>query len=104
MSLDPGFHPAARAEVLAEVDHLDTVRPGLSEEFVAALSATLEIIGTWPGAGRSWPDRLGGQVVRSFGLRRFPFRVVYLVEGGSCTVLAVAHQSREPGYWASRVE
>jgi hypothetical protein len=39
----------------------------------------------------------------SFVLRRFPFSVIYAVTGPLLYVLAVAHGSRGPGYWKSRL-
>jgi toxin ParE1/3/4 len=41
--------------------------------------------------------------IRHFVLRRFPFSVVYAVVGQTIYVLAVAHGSRGPGYWKSRL-
>jgi hypothetical protein len=40
---------------------------------------------------------------RHFVLRRFPFSVTYAVVGQLIYVLAVAHGSRGPGYWKSRL-
>jgi hypothetical protein len=33
---------------------------------------------------------------------QFPYKLVCRVQGEVLTVLAVAHQSREPGYWVGR--
>jgi toxin ParE1/3/4 len=44
---------------------------------------------------------LSGQT-RKFLLRQFPYTLVYRVQGEVITVIAVAHQSRQPGYWAKR--
>ena len=35
-------------------------------------------------------------------LRHFPYTVFYEVDNLTVTVLAVAHQRREPGYWRAR--
>jgi hypothetical protein len=35
-------------------------------------------------------------------LKRFPFGVIYSVEGQDVIVIAVAHLHRKPGYWTSR--
>ncbi len=103
MTADPGFHPEARAEFLAEVDHLNQERSGLGDEFEEALYATVDMIEMWPQAGVVWPDVETTIEVRSLGLRRFSFRVVYINEGNPFTVIAIAHTSREPGYWKHRV-
>ena len=104
MTVDPGFHPEARAEFLAEVEYLNEERSGLGDEFEQALYATTDLIEMWPYAGALWPDLDTGIAVRSLGVRRFPFRVVYIKEGSLFTVVAVAHTSQDPGYWKHRVQ
>ena len=36
-------------------------------------------------------------------LRRFPYRVVFVVDGGVITILAVTHTKRHDAYWRGRV-
>ncbi len=40
--------------------------------------------------------------VRTWHLRRVPYAMVHCVKGNMITVVAVAHQSMEPGYWAGQ--
>ena len=40
--------------------------------------------------------------VRKLPLGGFPYNLVYRVQGEVITVIAVAHQSRLPGYWQDR--
>jgi plasmid stabilization system protein ParE len=47
-----------------------------------------------------WPEDEDG--VRRYILRHFPYTVFYELDGQTVTVLAVAHQRREPGYWRVR--
>jgi toxin ParE1/3/4 len=35
-------------------------------------------------------------------LKRFPYTLVFRIQGESIRVIAIAHQSRRPGYWAAR--
>jgi plasmid stabilization system protein ParE len=35
-------------------------------------------------------------------LHRFPYSVIYEVQGNTVTVVAVAHHRRKPGYWVSK--
>ncbi|MFN9211471.1 MAG: hypothetical protein ACK6C0_05215 [Betaproteobacteria bacterium] len=44
----------------------------------------------------------GKRARRSFPLARFPYTVVYCIEGDVLRVLALAHQSRRPGYSRQR--
>ena len=39
---------------------------------------------------------------RYYLLRRFPFRIIYRVVDADIVVIAVAHNSRSPEYWAKR--
>ena len=39
---------------------------------------------------------------RRYLLRRFPYSIIYQVSTDELRVIAVAHQRRRPGYWASR--
>jgi hypothetical protein len=40
--------------------------------------------------------------VRRVPVRRFPFFVIYRERDEDLQIIAVAHQSRRPGYWRSR--
>lgn len=92
------FHPAARDELLAATTFYEDQASGLGEEFLADAERTLETLREHPSLGT-----LGPEGARRVPLRRFPFRIVYLVESPSLAfVLAVAHNRRRPGYWTDR--
>ena len=40
--------------------------------------------------------------LRRFPLRKFPFTLIYVLEGAGLVVVALAHNRRRPGYWAGR--
>lgn len=40
--------------------------------------------------------------VRHAAVRRFPYRVAYLVIGEAIRILAIAHTRRKPRYWIHR--
>jgi plasmid stabilization system protein ParE len=50
------------------------------------------------------PDRFPNFDVRHryVLMRRFPFQVIYRRMGDTVTIIALAHTSREPGYWTDR--
>jgi hypothetical protein len=42
--------------------------------------------------------------IRSAKVKRFPYRVVYVVVGEDVDVIAVAHAKRRPAYWRRRLK
>ena len=66
--------------------------------FLDELIRAIRLITAYPQiASEIEPD------IRIFFLSRFPYSLIYGIEGNSIVIIALAHQSREPGYWADRV-
>ena len=97
----------AEPEASAELEHAavwyDAQRPGLGLEFVQAVDAALARIARWPQIGRLVSGVPADVPARKFPVSRFPYHVVYLEWEGAIRLLAFAHDSREPGYWFSRI-
>ena len=72
------------------------------DELVAGVSSALklEIAGVAEAPAAGFEVR---PAVRRRIVRRFPYSILYTLEGDEVVVLAVAHQSRRPGYWTRRV-
>lgn len=91
-------HPAAQRE-------LDTALEWSRVTFGARTAARLrrrferagEMLMREPALGT--PDEVA---LRKHPLGRFPYTMVYRVQGDTITVIAPAHQSRRPGYWLPR--
>jgi len=100
----PLLHPAAEVEYLDAIRHYEAIRRGLGAEFDRAAAGAVEDIDWNPEAWPPFPgwDRL--PLVRSRNVDVFPYRVVYFVRGDEVILVAFAHQSREPGYWAQRID
>ena len=92
------FHEAAEAELTETVSYYDAKAAGLGDRFVEDLKAARRYIERYPEIA---PVIDHG--VRAKVLDRFPFSVMYLVEGNELFILAVAHQSKRPGYWIDRL-
>jgi toxin ParE1/3/4 len=93
------FHDQAGAEYDAAFDWYLERSPDAALRFDAEVSRALKLI------TRS-PDRwaLGSHDTRRFLLRQFPFIMIYRERSeGRIQVLAVAHTSRKPEYWKSRL-
>jgi plasmid stabilization system protein ParE len=94
-----GFRPAARRELSAALQwYLADGAPAVAERFAWAVERATQLLTAMPQLGH--PNHPG--LTRSWPLKRFPYTLVYRVQGELLTVIAVAHQSREPGYWVGR--
>jgi len=92
------FRVAAQRELLeAGQWYLADAGAAVAEQFGWAVQRALRLLTLMPQIGKpSYPG------VRTWPLKRFPYTLVYRVHGKVITVIAVAHQSREPGYWQGR--
>lgn len=88
----------ARDELAVGVSFYDSEYPGLGQDFAVEVRRLCRLISDSPIAG--YELRPG---VRRRVLRRFPYSILYTLEADGVLIIAVAHQSRRPGYWNRRV-
>lgn len=91
-------HPAAARELDAA---LEWSKVTFGARTAARLRRRFELAGEMlmrePALGTPDAARL-----RKLQLGRIPYTLVYRVQGETITVIALAHQSRKPGYWLGR--
>lgn len=92
------FHEAALKEIVAAETWYSERSPFASESFEACIDHALAFIAEHPLAS---PAHVHG--TRRKVLLRFPFSLIYLIDGEVLLVLALAHQKRRPGYWRKRL-
>lgn len=92
------YHPLARAELIGSALFYDCRQQGLGDRFLTAVDSALTTIRKFPGLGAPW--ELGTRILR---VKKFPFGVIYREYDEHIFVVAVAHFSREPGFWHDRV-
>jgi hypothetical protein len=92
------FHDAAAAELTEAVAYYDGKASGLGDRLLAEVKAATRLIERYPEIAPVVD--LG---VRARALSKFPYNLIYVVEPEELFVLAVAHLSRRPGYWADRI-
>ena len=85
------FRPAAARELIEAVAYYEREREGRGQRFATAIA----------GLPQAHPILLAPDI-RSIKVRRFPYRVVYVVLADTIDVIAVAHAKRRPGYWRRR--
>ncbi len=69
----------------------------LGHAFISEFERSAALLAEQPRLGATWRGR-----VRRLPLRRFPYSIVYYVSAVGVRVLAIAHQSRKPGFWRGR--
>lgn len=93
------FHPEAERELYEAAIRYDSEIPGLGRRFAEEVERAVGLVLEHPELGSRLDDNL-----RHFVLRRFPFSVVYAPKIDLIYIVAIAHGSREPGYWQLRVQ
>lgn len=92
------FHPRADAEVEAQTRYYRReAGPEVASRFVTAVEETARLALEFPNAGSE-----GAAKTRRLQLKGFPHSLVYRQVEEEIVVFAVAHHSREPGYWRAR--
>ena len=88
---------AARQELADAVAYYDTQARGLGDSFLDEFQAAVNRIEELPEA---W-QRLSRNT-RRCRLRRFPYGLIYRLDGDVALIIAVGHLHREPENWRSR--
>ena len=68
-----------------------------ADEFANELDKALILLTNFPALGEK-----SAHNTRIFPLHNFPYSLVYRLQADTVRVIAVAHHSRRPGYWAGR--
>jgi toxin ParE1/3/4 len=91
------FHPEAEMELIEAAAYYEAKVPGLGQRLANDARAAIEILSHHPEIGA-----VVGGGLRRLTLRNFPFSLIYAISPATLQILAVAHQSRLPGYWRRR--
>ncbi|MBI5141090.1 MAG: type II toxin-antitoxin system RelE/ParE family toxin [Nitrospirae bacterium] len=93
-----GFRPEALDELAEARNWYNGRVKGLGSEFVRAVEARIASIRRMPDA---YPV-IHGNVRRAL-LRRFPYAILYCLNGEEVLIIACFHASRNPDEWLERV-
>jgi len=96
------MHVSFNSEALAEAEeathwYRDNGGSSASRAFTQELRRVVRLAAEQPGVGNAG---LHGTVRLYF--KRFPYTLVFRIQSASVRVIAIAHQSRLPGYWVGR--
>lgn len=78
-------------------------RPGLGVEFDHAVNAALDLLEDEVVPLTNMPGTAGSRGAKRLVLRRFPYDIVVRESSQEIIIVAIAHQSRRPGYWRNRL-
>jgi plasmid stabilization system protein ParE len=92
------YHETAEVELLAEVEYLELCAEGLGRRFLEEIRGAESLIARFPEASEEIRPGVRKRVVR-----KFRYSLIYTLEEEGPLILAVAHHSRRPGYWAGRL-
>ena len=91
----------AEAEVTAACDYLDSRTKGLAARFLIDLSETLSALVERPFSFATL-ETFPNSPYRRALLSTFRYVVVFKILDDEVIVVAIAHASRDPGYWLGR--
>jgi len=68
-----------------------------ADDFIEEIDRTLQLLSRFPELGMP-----GRHDARALILHRLPYSLIYRLHLRVIRVIAIAHHSRRPGYWAGR--
>ncbi len=92
------FHPEALEEYDEAAHYYAGQQAGLDLRFIVCFEEALGFILDEPQRWRIFDDD-----VRRCLTKVFPYGILYTIEPDYILIVAVAHCSREPGYWKHRL-
>ena len=98
----PQVLPEVEAEILKAALWYEDQRPGLGEQFYDQILSTIEAVGKFPLRFPLYEAGDNPRNLRRALVERFPYMVIYEIRQDLILVVAVAHTSRQPGYWRVR--
>jgi len=91
------YHSEAREEFFATSEYYEEQVVGLGDEFIQEVEKVLDVIKQYPSVGTPITS-----TERRFLVSRFPYGIIYSVEGDLIKIFAVMDLRRKPNYWKSR--
>lgn len=91
----------AQDEIEHYLRHFEFESIGLGQRLWRDIQAAAGLIADHPAIGERIRRTRG--VVRRFPLRHFPFFLIYRERDDYLEIVALAHTSRKPTYWRSRL-
>jgi toxin ParE2 len=94
------IHEVAEAEYEAAVAWYKAIDESLAVDLRAEVVRVFSSIRQHPQMGEPTEN----ENCRRRLLKRFPYKVIFYSDDAEILILALAHNSRRPGYWRNRLE
>jgi len=92
------LHPEAENDLRDAAEfYRQQAGPALSLPFLTEFEHAISLLLRHPGLGARWRGD-----TRRYVMRRFPYSVIYSINGEEMRIWAIAHHSRLPGFWRAR--
>jgi toxin ParE2 len=93
------FLSLANQEVDDAVRWYEAQAEGLSRDFLDELDRVVRLVRIYPLMAKQIEPE-----IRRLLFTRFPYSLIYGIDQETIVVIAVAHQHRQPRYWADRIK
>ena len=91
------FLPLAQLELDEAFAWYEAQAIGLGYDFLDEFDQSVRLIISFPEIS----ERIKGDVRRCL-INRFPYGIIYGIDGDTVVIFAVSHLKRKPAYWTSR--
>lgn len=93
------FLEPAQAELVEAIAYYDSQEQGLGSQFAEEVRRTIERILQYPEAWSPISKR-----TRRCRTNKFPYGIIYQIQGDVVLIVAVMHLRREPMTWKNRLQ
>lgn len=90
--------PPSDKELEEAIDYYNDQMLGLGEQFYNSFLNSVAYISIAPDVWRKV-----GKNTRRINIKRFPYLVLYVLDGNNILITCIAHQHRNPTYYTNRV-
>ena len=89
----------AQKELDEAVEWYNQQAVGLGLEFLDEFDDSVKLVASFPEISEKIIDD-----IRRFLINRFPYGIIYGIDGGFIVIIAIAHLRRKPNYWIDRLQ
>ena len=90
--------PPSDIELDQAIKYYEIKTEGLGQDFYSDFLHTIELIESFPLA---WTKV--GSHTHKIHLKRFPYMLLYIINGNNLLISCIAHQHRNPEYYVNRI-